>query len=346
MFWNVFILIISFLSAFFLTPYFARLALKCDVVDKPSHRKVHKKILPLWGGLTLGSSFLITFIILFIISFLASLFSVKQAFFSDILTWRNFLLGRQFLGVVFAGVVVVGVGVADDKWGLPPKVKLLGQLLACTVLLYFGVRVFSLTIPFTHFSISLFPVIGGFFTLAWMLLLMNAFNFIDGLDGLASGVAVIVAMIFFIILINSIPHATTLFTRRSLILASYLSIFVIGSTLAFLIFNFHPAKVFLGDSGSMFLGFMLASITIIGALKSAAALAIFIPVIVIGIPIFDAVYVIVKRIRAGLPVSKADKGHLHHHLLALGFTHRQVVLILYFLSAVLGGISLLLAKYH
>lgn len=346
MFWYVFILIISFLSSFFLTPYFARLALKYNIVDKPSHRKVHRKILPLWGGLTLGSSFLITFIILFIISFLVSLFSVKQTFFSDILIWRNFLLGRQFLGVVFAGIIVIGVGALDDKFGLPPKLKLFGQLLACVILLYFGARVFSLTIPFTHFSIKLFPVIGGFFTIAWMLLLMNSFNFIDGLDGLASGVAIISATIFFIILVNSIPHAATSFSKKSLVLASYLSIYVIGATLGFLIFNFYPAKVFLGDSGSMFLGFLLAGITIIGALKTAATLSIFIPVIVIGIPIFDAIYAIVRRIKAGLPVSKPDKDHLHHRLLSYGFSHQQVVLILYFLSATLGCVSLLLAKYR
>jgi UDP-GlcNAc:undecaprenyl-phosphate GlcNAc-1-phosphate transferase len=247
--------------------------------------------------------------------------------------------------VIFSGIIVVGVGILDDKFGLPPKVKLMGQLIACIVLIYFGVRIFSLTIPFTNYSINLY-VIGIFVTIIWIVFLMNAFNFIDGLDGLASGVAIISSVIFFIILINLIPHTIPLFAKRSLVLASYLSLYVIGATLGFLVFNFYPAKVFLGDSGSMFLGFMLAVIAIIGALKSAAALAIFIPVFVIGVPVFDAVYVIVKRMKAGVPISKADKGHLHHKLLALGFTHRQVVIILYILAALFGGISLFLTKYH
>lgn len=333
MWWYIFLFIISFLITFFLTPYFARFAKSHDAIDKPGHRKVHRKLTPLWGGLAIYSALIMGVILLFILN----------SQFREIIFFSRFLYGKQLLGLCLGAAIIVIVGAIDDKKSLPPKVKLAGQLVAAITAVLSGMQIAGVNIPFTKIYISFFPF-GGVLALIWIVSLINAFNFVDGLDGLASGIALISVFSFFIISIRHLSNTynISVFTMNSLTLTSYLSIIIIGSLAAFLIFNFHPAKIFLGDSGAMLLGFLLASITVIGSLKKAAALAIVIPILIMSVPLLDIVLAVIRRIKERSPISMADKSHLHHRLLGFGFSHRQVVIILYFLNALLAGFAILI----
>ena len=162
-------------------------------------------------------------------------------------------------------------------------------------------------------------------TIFWLVGVTNTVNLIDGLDGLAAGVATIASITIFLVALE-----------QNILLVAVLTAALAGAAIGFLYYNFNPARIFMGDTGSMFLGFILASISIIGAVKSAATIALIVPILALGLPIFDTTFAIVRRYRGGVSIFKPDKGHLHHRLLALGFTQRQAVLLMYVISALLG----------
>ena len=187
----------------------------------------------------------------------------------------------------------------------------------------FDVRIDFITDPFGDYIYTEWLAVP--LTIFWIVGLTNTVNLIDGLDGLAAGVATIAAVTIMMVAL-----------QQSIMLVAVLTAALAGAAFGFLYYNFNPARIFMGDSGSMFLGFMLAGISVIGAVKSAATIALIVPILALGLPILDTTFAIVRRYRGGVPIFKPDKGHLHHRLLDLGFTQRQAVLLMYVISALLG----------
>lgn len=324
---------ISFIISAFFIPKIIRLAIKYDSVDKPTHRKVHRKIIPLWGGIAIYLAIFLTIGIYFLFS----------NYFKTSLFMNSFFLGKKLLGLFLGSTFLLLIGIIDDKRGLPPKIKLLGQIIAVVIILVFGVRMIGVTIPFFNKYIVFPYLISVFMTLIWVIAIINSVNFVDGLDGLAAGIAFISSISFFIIAFFKPPQSSFLFAIKVSYFICIISVIVAGSMLAFLKFNFSPAKIFMGDCGSQFLGLMLASISIIGSFKGITAFTLFTPVLILTIPIFDTIFAVYRRLKKHVPISKADKSHLHHRLLALGLTPKQAVIILYIVSVLFSSVAIILS---
>ncbi len=296
--------LVGLVVCFLLTPVVKRLARKMGAIDKPDFRKVHKKPIPRIGGLAIYLGF--------VVSVFASL-----------------PITQEIKGLIAGGTVIVLVGIIDDIYQIPAKVKLSGQILAALVLVLFDIRIEWLAYPgaggylyMDHFSI---PV-----TVLWIVSMTNALNLIDGLDGLAAGVAFIASATVCIVAMQNSFYVVAVLTAA-----------LAGSILAFIRYNFNPASIFMGDTGSMFLGYMLAAISVLGVVKSAAAIALLVPIIALGLPILDTLFAILRRYSNGKPIFQPDKGHLHHRLLAAGLSQRQTVLLMYLISAMLSFSALL-----
>ncbi|MBE6074441.1 MAG: undecaprenyl/decaprenyl-phosphate alpha-N-acetylglucosaminyl 1-phosphate transferase [Selenomonas ruminantium] len=292
--------------ALLITPGVIFLAAKTGAMDAPDARKVHKKPIPRIGGLGIYAAFMV--------AMLSIMFVVPL---SDEVT-------NELIGLMVGGSLIVLVGIIDDYKNLPAKVKLVGQILAAAVLVVvFDVRIDFITDPFGDYIYTEWFAIPV--TIFWIVGLTNTVNLIDGLDGLAAGVSTIAAITIFLVAL-----------QQSFVLVAVLTAALAGAAFGFLYYNFNPARIFMGDSGSMFLGYMLAGISVIGAVKSAATIALIVPILALGLPILDTTFAIVRRYRGGVPIFKPDKGHLHHRLLDLGFSQRQAVLLMYVISALLG----------
>lgn len=298
--------IIAVGMALLVTPGVIYLAKKTGALDKPDARKVHKDPIPRIGGLGIYLAFMAAMgAVLFMVPVDAE---VRQ----------------EIMGLMVSGTIIVIIGLVDDYTNLPAKVKLLGQILAaCVLVLGFDVRIDFITDPFGDYLFLEFLAVPA--TLFWIVGLTNTVNLIDGLDGLAAGVSSIAAVTIFLVAL-----------QQGFMLVAVLTAALAGAAIGFLYYNFNPARIFMGDTGSMFLGFMLAGISVIGAVKSAATIALIVPILALGLPIMDTTFAIVRRYRGGVPIFKPDKGHLHHRLLDLGFTQRQAVLLMYVISALLG----------
>ena len=358
MFSYAILFISSFLLCVLTVPRIIKKAVKLDVVDKPSSRKVHRKAIPLWGGVAIFFSFaaVLAFFYftgsdIFPFRFLngTELSSLSSSFRAR-LGINSGVLGLKLAGVLLGGFVVMITGMIDDKTGLSPKKKLLGQLIAALVVVSFGARVQGFNIPFINHYVSLAsgqgPAGAAIFAFSftasviWILAVINSMNFIDGLDGLAGGIAFISAAAFFALALK--PSTSLAADNISAVIAALTAI-LCGSIIGFLFFNFRPAKIFMGDAGSMFLGFMLASLSLIGSFKGVTAITLFTPALILSVPIFDIIFAVFRRIKNGVPVSAADKSHLHHRLLALGLSPLQVVLIIWLIAALFNIIAFLLA---
>lgn len=293
--------------SFVITPVVIKFAFYVKAVDVPTDsRRIHKKPMPRMGGLAIYCSFMI-----------CTLFFLK--------------LDRQLAGILIGGTMMLVMGIVDDIYQLPALPKLILQIGAAVVLIFFGVTVKSVTIPFIVGDGSVgIQFIGIPLTLLWVVGITNAINLIDGLDGLACGISMISTLTLF---------GVSIISGRTM--AVFLTAILAGACVGFLPFNFNPAKVFIGDTGSQFLGFMLAAISIQGAIKSAAAVAVAVPVLAIGLPIYDTLFAIIRRKLNKRPIMEADRGHLHHRLLDSGLSQKQVVLIMYGISAMLGLVSIL-----
>ena len=292
--------------ALLITPGVIFLAAKTGAMDAPDARKVHKKPIPRIGGLGIYAAFMVA--MLSVISFVEVSPEVMQ----------------ELIGLMVGGSLIVLVGVIDDYKNLPAKVKLVGQILAAAILVVgFDVRIDFITDPFGDYLYTEWLAVPA--TIFWIVGLTNTVNLIDGLDGLAAGVSTIAAVTIFLVAL-----------QQGIILVAVLTAALAGAAFGFLYYNYNPARIFMGDSGSMFLGYMLAGISVIGAVKSAATIALIVPILALGLPILDTTFAIVRRYRGGVPIFKPDKGHLHHRLLDLGFSQRQAVLLMYVISALLG----------
>ncbi|MBR0060597.1 MAG: undecaprenyl/decaprenyl-phosphate alpha-N-acetylglucosaminyl 1-phosphate transferase, partial [Selenomonadaceae bacterium] len=292
-------------------PLVILLARRTGAMDAPNARKVHKKPVPRIGGLGIYAGFMAAII------FVAIKFGLNDE------------MIKETVGLLLSGSLIVALGLLDDYKNLPAKVKLLGQIFAASVLvLLFDVRIDFVTDPFgdyLYFDNLPIPYLAVPLTMFWLVGLTNTVNLIDGLDGLAAGVAAIASFTILLVALE-----------QNFILVAVLTAALAGAAVGFLKYNFHPAKIFMGDTGSMFLGFMLAGISVTGAVKSVATIALIVPIFALGLPILDTTFAIVRRLRGGVPIFKPDKGHLHHRLLSVGFTQRQAVLLMYVISALFG----------
>ena len=292
--------------ALLVTPGVIWLAKKTGALDKPDARKVHKNPIPRIGGLGIY------------LAFMAAMAAVL------LMVEVDAEVRQEITGLMVGGSLIVALGLVDDYTNLPAKVKLLGQIVAaCVLVLGFDVRIDFITDPFGDYLFLEFLAVPA--TIFWIVGLTNTVNLIDGLDGLAAGVSSIAAVTIFLVAL-----------QQGFMLVAVLTAALAGAAFGFLYYNFNPARIFMGDTGSMFLGFMLAGISVIGAVKSAATIALIVPILALGLPIMDTTFAIVRRYRGGVPIFKPDKGHLHHRLLDLGFTQRQAVLLMYVISALLG----------
>ena len=293
--------------ALLVTPGVIWLAKKTGALDKPDARKVHKNPIPRIGGLGIY------------LAFMAAMAAVL------LMVEVDAEVRQEITGLMVGGSLIVALGLVDDYTNLPAKVKLLGQIVAaCVLVLGFEVRIDFITDPFGDYLFLEFLAVPA--TIFWIVGLTNTVNLIDGLDGLAAGVSSIAAVTIFLVAL-----------QQGFMLVAVLTAALAGAAFGFLYYNFNPARIFMGDTGSMFLGFMLSGISVVGVMKSAAIVALVVPILALGLPILDTTFAIVRRWLAGEPIMKPDKGHLHHRLLNLGFTQRQAVLLMYVISAVLGS---------
>lgn len=237
-----------------------------------------------------------------------------------------------FVGLFLGGAVMEIVGVLDDKYELSAKVKLLGQVLAATVVVLFGLQIDLLNFPFGRVEHDLVWWLSVPVTIFWIVAVTNAVNLIDGLDGLAAGVSGIASI--------SILVMAVIMNNPAIVV---LSAVLLGSLLGFLRYNFIPAKIFMGDSGSLFLGYILSTLSIFGY-KQVTFVSLIIPILILGVPLSDTLLAIVRRKMNHVPMFRADMGHLHHSLIRFGFSQRKTILIIYGISTLFGLCAVLLSR--
>jgi len=307
---------VAFVVALAATVLVRGAARRLGVVDRPDpFRKIHKRDIPRLGGVSIYLAFAVPVVLLL-------LFRVSLV--SDLLRERASAVAALLGG----GAIALGIGLVDDVRGLRARWKLLLQCVPALVATAGGFGIHRVSMPFGEpLSLGAFAVP---VTVFWFLGCMNAVNLLDGLDGLAAGVCLFASLTLLLVSVF-FGHAV------SILLMCCLS----GAILGFLVFNFHPASIFLGDSGTMLLGFLVAALSILGSRKAETAVALLIPFVALGLPIFDTALAILRRWCRRLPISAADRQHIHHVLLSMGLSQRQAVMLLYLACVVLGGAALL-----
>jgi UDP-GlcNAc:undecaprenyl-phosphate GlcNAc-1-phosphate transferase len=318
----------AFLITLLATPLVRRLAWRCGALAKPDARRLHPEPIAQWGGVAIFLG----------VAFAALLW--RQPTFQDVrllspsgsaadvqATAQTLHLSTVFFG---CGLLMLLLGMLDDRVELKPIFKFGGQIFIVYLLWRGGVRIN--TLPFTSGTQPLSDAASLALTMFWVLGLTNGINFIDGVDGLATGVCAIASGSLCLIEMS-----------KGAMWAAGAAAAICGACLAFLRYNFHPAKIFLGDAGALLLGFWLAAIAVAAAAKTAAATTLALPMLVLGVPVIDTLWAIVRRTLAGQPMWRADRGHLHHRLLARGLTPQKTVLVIYAISAALSAAALVLA---
>ena len=306
--------IIFFLSlgiSLLITTIIIKLSHRYRVFDIPTNHKIHKTPIPTFGGLSIYFSLV-----------MAVIYILKE----NIIQYNERSL---IVNLLIGATIIVLLGIYDDLKGASPWLKLSIQIFVALFAYFLGFRVDIVTNPLGgEFSLGLLalPV-----TILWIIGIINAINLIDGLDGLASGIVCIAS--FFMLL----PEV-----RESRILIATVLISLVGSTLGFLRFNFPPAKIFLGDTGSMVIGYLLACLSLIGTRKGTTAVALLVPIVILGVPILDIFLSVKRRLINGSHLFMADQKHLHHRLLNIGLPPKKVILLLYGISIVFGVVSFIL----
>lgn len=297
-FWFIPFCIIAFLAAFGFTPLIMYFCRKKNFLDIPDGvRKIHKSPISRMGGMAVFGSFFLTLILF---NFITNI---------HLSPW--YMVG---LGIIFL------TGLLDDFITLAPWGKLMGQTIGALCLIYGGVVIEFITLPLN--SLLYIGFWGIPITFLWIIGITNSLNLIDGMDGLSSGIAAIASCTLGIIAL-----------QNGRLDSAFISFFLMSSVLGFLPYNFPPAKIFIGDSGALFLGGVLAAVSVEGALKSATTFTLAVPILILGVPILDTFFAIVRRKKNGIPITHPDRGHLHHRLLEKGLSHREVVLVFYVISA-------------
>jgi len=303
-------LIAAFVASILLTPLVKRLAFRIGAVDAPNYRKVHARIMPRLGGLAIFLAFIIGVAILY-----PFLINAKNG--------SEYLGSDYLLAIVIGACIIVVTGVVDDMREISAKAKMLGQLIAALIVVFVGgIQIDTVNLPF--FGALDFGLLSIPLTILWIVGITNAINLIDGLDGLAAGVSTIAL----------ITLSVMAFIMGNVFVLAVSAILAVAS-IGFLFYNFHPAKIFMGDTGALFLGFMISVLALLG-FKNVTFVSLIIPVIMLGVPISDTFFAIVRRLRMKQKWSDPDKSHLHHRLLDMGFTHRQTVLLIYGIAMMFG----------
>lgn len=290
------------------TPFTKKLSHKTGAIDYPRARGMHKEPIPRLGGIAIVLGFLLT--------------TAVMAFFMP--EFRT----REFAGFIVGAIIIAATGVVDDIFTLRARNKLLMQIISALVVIYSGLRIEIVVWPVTTYLQSF----SGPITFLWIIGMTNAINLIDGLDGLAAGVSAIGALCLMALCILS---GSTL----AVVLAATLA----GSCMGFLPRNFNPAEVIMGDTGALFLGYVLAVSSIMGVFKGYTLLAVLVVFFAMALPIFDTLFAMLRRIAKRRPIMEADRGHLHHRLIDAGYSHKHAVVLLYGLSFVSAVIAVVIA---
>ena len=306
--------VIAFIFSFAATPLVKAWAVKFKAMDVPQDgRRMHKEPIPRLGGLAIIFGFAVALLM----------------FYGP--------LDRKMIAILIGAGIIMVMGVIDDIKTLDAKPKFLIQIIAALVVIIGGdLKIDVITNP-NFFAANPYWTLPEWFsivvTIVWIVFITNAVNFIDGLDGLAAGVSAImsVSLVFIAVKLGEYPVAV-------------IGTSLMGGCFGFLPYNFNPAKIFMGDTGSTFLGFILATLSIQGVFKSYAIISFAVPLLILGLPLFDAVFAMVRRISKGQSPMQADRGHLHHRLIDTGFSQKQTVFILYSISGVLGITAVVLAE--
>lgn len=322
------------------TPFVIKLATHLEIIDATNEeRRVHEIPTPRIGGIAVFLGFALA--LFAVLGFaLSSPFALYPSAAHLGVHQKLELLGDQFdtvhrlVGLLFGGMLILGVGIWDDVMQMRPRNKLFAQILVALISMLYGFVIPGITNPFVHNANANwidFPWYAGVpITLFWYVAMMNAINFIDGLDGLLSGFTAISSLFLFAI---AVLHGNPVVALVVIALA--------GGALGFLPYNFNPAKIFLGDAGSLFIGYVFATVSVIGASKTAIAISIVVPVVVLALPLLDTAAAIVRRARSGKRITEADRGHFHHQLIfRFGLNVRQAVLLIYAVCFVLGIVAL------
>jgi len=307
-------LLVAIVVAAALTWPVRALAFRIGAVAQPGGRRIHQRPTAQAGGLAIYAGFWVAFLAL---------------------SWP---MDPRVPGMLLGSFLLLIMCLADDIKNLSPVLRLFGQFLVALIAVYGGVQVHGLTNPLGTLGAYQYISLGWLsvpLTVLWIMAITNAMNWLDGLDGLVAGVAALAGLTIMV------GAGTT-----GLPLVAVAAAALAGGCLGFLPFNFNPARIFMGDTGAMFLGYMLACIAVIGPFKSATAVAVFVPLLVLGVPIFDTVTGIVRRLLAGKSPLAADRGHIHHRLIDRGLTVRQAVLTIYLLTAILCLLALLLWRWR
>ncbi|HZK01986.1 MAG TPA: MraY family glycosyltransferase, partial [Anaerovoracaceae bacterium] len=307
----IMILLTSTVISFALTPIAIKIAPRIGALDVPKDdRRMHTKTMPRFGGIAI---------------YIGSMTALISHVFNTI--------DERMIGIAIAATLILIMGVIDDIRGLSAKIKLGGQIICATILFASSVRISFISNPWGE-GILEFPwVISFLVTVVWIVGITNTINLIDGLDGLAAGISFIATIVIaYIAFIN----------RRYEICMAFIALS--GSCLGFIPWNFHPAKIFMGDGGALYLGFMIASISVMSPMKSATVIATILPIFVLALPILDTALAIIRRVRSGRPIMEADKYHLHHQVLNVGMGHKRTVLTLYCISGIMGVAAILISR--
>lgn len=304
------VFLVPIILSYLFTPLAKLIAIKIGAIDVPKdERRVHKVPIPRLGGLAI---------------YLASLISIII-----------FLpIDKTIISIMIGGTIIVITGIVDDVKPIKARWKFFFQIVAAAVLVLGDVKIDFLGNPFVEGEIINLGVFAIPATIFWVIGITNTLNLIDGLDGLSAGVGAIAAVSLFFVA-GSIEYFDT-----SMIMI--LCAIIAGSAFGFLPHNFNPAKIFMGDTGAMYLGYMLSVIAIEGVMKSVATITIVVPILALGLPIFDTTFAILRRVKNKRPISEADKGHVHHRLLDKGLSQKQAVLVLYMVSAIFGSAAVLM----
>ncbi|KGX86378.1 glycosyltransferase family 4 protein [Pontibacillus litoralis] len=297
---------ISLVTTLMITVPIKKLAIYLKFVDHPNYRKLHTGIKPRMGGLGI---------------FIGMLMGL----------WYFQPSHIYFTPIMIGACVITATGLADDRFQIRPTWKLTGQIIAASVPILSGLMIDKITIPFlgiTELGYLSVPI-----TFLWIIGVTNAINLIDGLDGLAAGVSTI-----------ALITITTLAVMDYRVTVVYICIALIGSNLGFLFHNFYPAKIYMGDTGALLLGYMISIVSMMGLFKNATLFSFVIPVVVLGVPIFDTLFAIVRRKLNGQSIVSPDNKHIHYRLLQAGFSHRTTVLIIYAFSVVLGALAIIFSN--
>jgi UDP-GlcNAc:undecaprenyl-phosphate GlcNAc-1-phosphate transferase len=308
--------LLAFVLAAIATPLVGWVAARLGMLDVPGGRRVHARPIPRPGGLAIAAAFG---------------FAIVAFWAVDRIAGGPFLIPEEvrsprFTSTALAALLGLGLGLVDDIFELRARWQFVGQFVVAAIIVVAGIHIDFVNDPFSDQLLQLAPPMAVAFTIFWVVGMNNALNFIDGLDGLAAGVAAIAALTL---------GGLALLPQVSEPFVTWMAFTLAGAIAGFLLFNFHPARLFLGTTGVAFLGTMLAVLSIFGTAKVAAAL------LVLGVPIIDTFYVLLRRLLAGTPPFAPDRGHFHHRLLDVGFTHQQAVLLIYALTALLGTAAFL-----